>query len=234
MSDSLPVDQASDDPHDYAWIDRFVNKNIAKWPPIANQRQRRIMTTRGVWEAMFDRPPVKCIISQRVNFITSEKLSNEAIVKMFNKKNACNYRYLFGFDGEFINDRSTSCYRDWAPKDKFVLRGEPTHYDYDGPFSRFIQICTISGQTFIWDLKHFPKPPTALHELITEKGHGRHSFFIHDVHGDSLSYFRMYFPRTVDFHTYMPQNLSVPICFEMSKFVDTKMLYEVKDRKFKS
>jgi hypothetical protein len=44
----------------------------------------------------------------------------------------------------------------------------------------------------------------------------------------------MFFPRIIDYHTYMRNNLSVPICFEMSNLVDTKMLYKVKDRTFKS
>jgi hypothetical protein len=93
------------------WIKERCKEWYRKLPADANQQQRRVMTTRAVWEGEFGRYPIACDITNPSKFITSEAMSDAAIENMFHPTNACNNHYLFGFDGEFVNDRITHSYR---------------------------------------------------------------------------------------------------------------------------
>lgn len=183
------------------------------------------MSHQAVWQVRFGRNPVDCAITQPNNFIRSDAASKEAIKNIFKPANAIDNTFIFGIDSEFVNDRIQNMYTNWGT-DRFMLDGEPTHSDYSGPFTRFFQLATITGDIYIWDFAYFSHPPPGLHELLTIDGKNKYKLFMHDASNDDLAYYRMYMPRKFSFIKFNTMNLKPHRCFHPNNIIDTKNLYE--------
>lgn len=139
---------------------------------------------------------------------------------------------LLGVDIEMVNGPADKGYSSWYPNNRFIVgRHAPTHFDFWGPFARYIQVATLSGEVFIWDLAHFPKPPAMLDDLLMNKRDNVIVVF-HDIKNDYLAYFRMYgerFGKPIDV---MKGNFAPSPSSFHAKSIDTKAFFELNQCRF--
>ena len=104
----------------------------------------------------------------------------------------------------------------------------PTHYDYNGPFARYIQIATVDGEVFIWDLSRFVTPPPGLNRLLTVPD-PMIRLVAHNHTNDALAYYRMYGMRTVPYLEYKKPASATRF---QANFTDTEHLFCVHGERF--
>lgn len=156
-------------------------------------RKGRLQAQINYWRENFNRDPCTYLpeFLDQSKFIVDEQQSAAAFQLMFNPENQFRGLYIFGYDSEFVNDKSTIAYTYWNSEYKIFQENLPTHSDFNGPFLRWVQIATLSGQVFIWDMSKFREPPKDLYNILTVQRNDVH-LAVHDKTNDEIAFHRLF------------------------------------------
>src|SRR3569832_1181981 len=187
----------------------------------------RINYQNQTWIRMFNRLPVYHAAGSQDPFLIRNNAKDTEARNLILKFPQIDNIILLGFDSEFVSDKADMEYENWDAKYKFVPstpdKPRPTHRNYNGPFTRYVQIANLTGKIFIWDLRYFSEEPETLKFLL------RHTptnvkFFVHAFDQDNIAYYHMYGPHEHTKVNRKMQEIPYPNILLKSSFIDTQKI----------
>jgi len=139
--------------------------------------------------------------------------------------------FLFGVDTESVNDRMTTPYNNWDKRFKVYCSdgNVPTHSTYNGPFVRYIQVASLSGEMFVFDMSKFPEFPKTLRHLLYEK-HDDIIIAMHDAKNDARAIHRTFVKCNVSWEQHQKFSKRASQLHPENPFkcmlIDTKDIFE--------